>query len=387
MKILILSTWDTYGGAARAAFRLHEALLQNGIDSTMLVDDSKSDLNTVVTLQNKNLCEKIFKKLNKIMRMFSDKLSLVKYEKTMTKKFGTFSPQIISNKKLVNRINEINPDIVHLHWICGGFLSIENIAEIKAPIVWSLHDMWAFTGGCHTVAEQTRTYGVDDMPLCCEMCEKYAENCGNCPLLGSKKTKDLSFSVLQRKKKSFAKAANMTIVGVSGWMANCAKKSAVFVARKSVVLPNPLDTKIFKPIPKDVCRELWNLPKNKKLVLFGSILATSTPYKGYDKLLETLNKIKTKNVECVVFGSREPKDPPKIPQKIHYIERLLFSTYFTCTRNMPAKGRREEVESLVSPVFLLGTFENNTIAFFRYSRSNFNSAQKILIYLLCRVGA
>ncbi len=82
-------------------------------------------------------------------------------------------------------INEINPDIVHLHWINGGMIKIEDLLKIKKPLVWSLHDMWAFTGGCHYDEE----------------CQKYKQNCGNCKVLGSKKEKDLSRKVWNRKKR------------------------------------------------------------------------------------------------------------------------------------------------------------------------------------------
>jgi len=332
MKILIINTSDTNGGAARAAFRLHEALLQSGIDSTMLVMDKKSDINSIITVKYKSVFGKIS---DRFISPQLNKLPLIKYRKTATKNFGPFSPQITSNKKLLQTINEINPDIVHLHWICYGFLSIEDIAKIKVPIVWSLHDMWAFTGGCHLVAEQVPPHNGKGMPPCGEMCNKYTTNCGNCEFLGSEKTKDLSFNVLKRKKKSFAKIKNMTIAGVSRWMADCAKKSTVFADRNVVALPNPLNTEVFKPISKEISRNLWNLPKDKKLVLFGAISSTSTPYKGYDKLIEALNKITVENVECVVFGASAPKELPQIPQKIHYVGRLsddvsLTTLYSAC---------------------------------------------------------
>ncbi|MDR0305150.1 MAG: glycosyltransferase family 4 protein [Chitinispirillales bacterium] len=339
MKILIINTLDIYGGAAIAAFRLHEALLQNGVDSTMLVREKKSDVNTIITLQNKNLREKIIGKLSKIIGITLEGLFLIKYRKTITKNFGSFSQQIVSNRNLVKTINAINPDIVHLHWICYGFLSIEDIAKIKSPIVWSLHDMWAFTGGCHVVAEQVPQHSDKGMSRCCydidKMCNKYVENCGNCGVLRSVKKKDLSFRILQRKKRVFARIKSMTIVGVSKWMTDCAKKSAVFSNRRVVCLPNPINTNVFKQMDKIQARKLWNLPIGKKLILFGAVSATSTPYKGYDLLIEALNKISSPDIEFVVFGSSEPKDSPKLPHKIYYLGHLndaesLVALYSAC---------------------------------------------------------
>lgn len=344
MKILIINTSDIFGGAARAAFRLHEALLQNNVGSQMLVSDKKSDLNSVIKLVPKrNLIENIRYKAYKKMQ----KSALRKYKKKITKNWGPFSPQIIPNKELVKFINEISPDIVHLHWICSNFLSIEDIAKIKAPIVWSLHDMWVFTGGCHLVAGDK------------VMCDKYTQNCGSCDFLGTKKMNDLSFKVLQRKKKAFSKIKTMTTIGLSKWMQHCAKNSSVFAEKRVINLPNPINTNVFSPFDAKLSRKLFCLPENKKLVLFGAISATSTPYKGYDLLMEALNKINTENTEFVVFGSSEPKNPPKLPCKVHYLGLLhddasLALLYNACDVII-VPSRRENLSNVIMEALSCGT--------------------------------
>ena len=355
MKILIINTYDISGGAARAAFRLHEALLQNSVDSQMLVADKKRDINSIITLSNNDLREKISNELDKVVKTILGRLPLLKYKKTITKNWGPFSPQIVSNKKLVKTINEINPDIIHLHWICGDFLSIEDIAKINAPIIWSLHDMWAFTGGCHYVAEQVSSRDCESNT----MCDKYTQNCGNCDFLGSKKAKDLSFRVLQRKKKAFAKVKSMTIIGLSKWMQTCAKSSSVFADKRVINLPNPINTNVFKPFDKKLSRKLFSLPENKNLVLFGAAGATSTPYKGFAELTEALSKIKTENVEFVVFGSSEPKDPPKLPYKVHYLGHLhdditLVLLYSACDV-MIVPSKRENLSNAIMESLSCGT--------------------------------
>jgi len=361
MKILMISTYDITGGAARAAFRLHKVLLQNKIDSKMLVATKNSDENSIFILKKskKNLIEKIFSRLHK--KFILNRL-LIKYKNTMKKNWGPFSLQSVSNKELVKTINKINPDIVHLHWICHNFLSIEDIGRINAPIVWSLHDMWAFTGGCHYVAEQVSPHNDKEMTPCGgykEICDKYTKKCGNCDFLGSNKTKDLSFNILERKKKTFKKKGNMTIIGLSEWIADCAKKSSVFSNQKILCLPNPIDTNIFKPMNKHQARALWNLPENKKLVLFGAISATSIPYKGYDLLIEALNKIDTKNIEFVVFGSSEPENPPKLPCKTHYLGHLhdditLVSLY-SASDVMIVPSKRENLSNVIMESLSCGT--------------------------------
>ncbi len=297
MKILIVNTSDMQGGASRAAYRLHKSLLAQNIDSQMLVENKTSDDFTVLS-QFKNTI-KYFNKL----RWAIDSLWVDSYKnKTQT----IFSPSWFGFSNIVNKINDINPDIVHLHWICGAMMRIEDIALIKAPIVWSLHDMWAFTGGCH----------YD------EVCSGYKDSCGSCKVLGSSKDNDLSRKVFNRKEKTFSQIENMTIVGLSKWLSNCANHSTLLKDKKHVSLPNPIDTNIFKPFDKEKARELWNLPKDKKLVLFGAMGATSDPRKGFDELSNALKNIENKNIEFVVFGSSEPKESQNFGFKTHYLGYL-----------------------------------------------------------------
>ena len=140
MKVLIVNTSDISGGAARAAYRLHHALLDADIDSQMLVQTKSSDDYTVIASDGK------ISKGMATLRPTFDTLPVRIYKKR-TKTL--FSPACLPSFGLAGRINALNPDVVHLHWINGGMLRIEELARIKAPIVWSLHDMWAFTGGCH----------------------------------------------------------------------------------------------------------------------------------------------------------------------------------------------------------------------------------------------
>jgi len=297
MKILIVNTLDIQGGAARAAYRLHRSLLAQNIDSQMLVQNKSSDDFTVIAQEKKTT--KYFNKLRPII----DSLP-ARFYKERTKTL--FSPSWFGFSNIVDKINEINPDIVHLHWICGGMIKIEDIAKIKASIVWSLHDMWAFTGGCH----------YD------ENCNAFENSCGNCKVLGSDKERDLSRKVFNRKQKTFSQIENITIVGLSKWLNECSKGSTLLKYKKHVNLPNPIDTNIFKPFDKEKARELWSLPKDKKLVLFGAMGATSDPRKGFDELSHALHKLESRDIEFVVFGSSKPKESQKFGFKTHYLGHL-----------------------------------------------------------------
>ena len=297
MKILIVNTSDIQGGAARAAYRLHQSLLAENIDSQMLVQSKSSDDFTVLAATGK-----IAKGFNKF-RSTLDSLPVRAYKgrsKTL------FSPAWLSFSSIVDKINALNPDIVHLHWIAGGMMCIEDIARIKAPIVWSLHDMWAFTGGCHYNEE----------------CRAYTKNCGSCKVLGSYKNNDLSKKVFSRKQKTFAKVDKMIVVGLSGWLNDCSKNSGLLKDRFHINLPNPINTTRFQPFDKNKAKTLWNFPEGKNLVLFGAMGATSDLRKGFNELSKALHNLNDDTIELVVFGSSQPENPQNFGFKTHYLGQL-----------------------------------------------------------------
>ncbi len=335
MKILIVNTFDIQGGAARAAYRLHRALLENGMDSQMLVQSKSSDDYTILAET-----DIIRKKFNSLRRIF-DGLP-VRFYKNRTQTL--FSPAWFPFSNVVDEINKINPDIVHLHWICDGMMRIEDIARIKAPIVWSLHDNWAFTGGCHIMWE----------------CDKYKENCEACPRLGSNKENDLSRKIWHIKEKTFAKIPKMTIVGLSRWLAECAGKSTLLRDKKVVNLPNPIDTNTFKPFDKDKARELWNLPCDKKIVLFGAMGATSDINKGFKELSKALQMLdKNLNIEFVVFGSSQPQNAPDFGLKTHYLGSLhddvSLVTLYSAVNVMVVPSLQENLSNAIMESLACGT--------------------------------
>jgi glycosyltransferase involved in cell wall biosynthesis len=160
------------------------------------------------------------------------------------------------------------------------------------------------------------------MSLSVGACERYTNSCGACPVLGSDKEYDLSKKVWIRKNKVFKKI-NMVIVCPSKWLHDCSKKSSLLKDKRHKIIPNPIDTDLFKPIDKSISRKIWNLPQDKKLIAFGAINAISDIRKGFKELSGALYKITDKkNIELVVFGSNEPKNPPDVGFKTHYLGHL-----------------------------------------------------------------
>ncbi len=281
MKVLIVNTSDIIGGAAKAAYRLHRALLSQNINSQMLVQDKSGDDYTVLSEANK-----IKKYINKL-RPLIDSIP-VRFYKNNGKTL--FSPSWLGFNNIIKRINEINPDIVHVHWVAGGMMRIEDIAKINAPIVWSLHDMWAFTGGCH----------YD------EFCANFKNDCLECKVLSSVNCR-LSSKGLSRRKYIYNKIRHLRIVPTSYWIKNQATDgfAAKYIDR---VLYNPLDTSLFKKFPKQAARNFFNIGTDKKVILFGSIGVSSDKRKGFEKLLSALSLLKTRSFVLLIVGSTKPKD-------------------------------------------------------------------------------
>ena len=298
MRVLIVNAYDNMGGAARASYRLHQSLLEKGIESTMLVQNKFGD-DFAVGVYTKSIYQNVWEKI----RGIADQLP-VKFYKKRSKTL--FSPSWIGFNDAVNQINFENPDVVHLHWISNAMIKIEDLVRIKAPIIWTLHDNWAFTGGCHIMWE----------------CEKFKKECGLCPRLGSTTDIDLSRKIFRRKSKTYAKLPNMIIVGLSKWITNCTKESSLLKDHEIVNIPNPIDTNIFKPLDAKYARSLWNLPTDKKLVLFGAMSATSDINKGFKELVGSLDFLNDENIEFVIFGSSEPKEKQPFKLKTHYLGHL-----------------------------------------------------------------
>jgi len=333
MKILLINTNDSGGGAAIATYRLFMGLKNEGLDVAMLVQN-KATSNYQIIAPEGNIS-----KLWAILAPTLDQLPVKRYKKrTRT----LFSPAWITNAKILKMIEAYAPDVVHLHWITGGMLGISALGKIKFPIVWSLHDMWAFTGGCH----------YDDG------CEAYQMRCGNCKVLGSSRNKDLSTKVFQKKQKIFQKR-KMTIVSLSGWLNKCARRSHLLKDHRHVVLPNPIDTTIFKPFNKKQARELWRLPQDKKLILFGAMEATSDPRKGFKELHTALQSIALPNVEVVVFGSTEPPNPPDFGHKAHYLGQLSddisLVTLYSAADVMVVPSLQENLSNTIMESLACGT--------------------------------
>lgn len=298
MNVLLINTSDISGGASRSAYRLHKGLQIIGVSSQLLVQEKYSHNKTVLAPKLR-LSQGIAR-----AKLTFDALPLKLYPQRDT---TTFSLQWLPDR-VQARATQTAPDIINLHWISGAFVQIETIAKLKRPLVWTLHDMWAFTGGCH--------YSGD--------CDRYTELCGACPQLGSSKNWDISRWIWQRKTKAW-KNLNLTIVTPSSWLAQCVKASSLFRDRRVEVIPYGLDTQKYRPMNQKVARELLNLPDDKQLLLFGALQATGDQRKGFHLLKPALDELSANGwnnkLELVVFGA-DKADSTNFGFKSHYLGTL-----------------------------------------------------------------
>lgn len=283
MRVLIINTSEQTGGAAMAANRLMEALNTHGVKAKMLVRDKVTDRITVVRIPHSPL-EKL---------RFVWERACIWMHNRFSKK-NLWAMDIANTGYDVTQLPEFKEaNIIHLHWVNQGFLSLNDIQRILASgkhIVWTMHDMWPMTSICHHSAD----------------CMHFQEHCHDCFLLNAPGEKDLSYRIFERKKEMMTHG-RVTFVGCSQWITNLAKQSALLKGQRIVSIPNAIHANIFHPAPQTSARQQYGLPADMKLLLFGSLKVTDKN-KGIDYLIEAIQQLvregKAQNLGIVVVGTR-----------------------------------------------------------------------------------
>ncbi len=289
MRVVHVSTFDTLGGAARAMRGLHDALRASGLDSRALVQEKRSDDPTIEACAASDFPRTLG------WRQLADVWPLMRYrnKRVMHWTRGRVGAGVAA------RLDELSPEIAHLHWIGRGFVSVREIGALRGPVVWTLHDSWAFTGGCHVP----------------ESCTRYREQCGACPLLGSRRENDVSRRTWLEKARAW-RDVKMTIVTPSRWLAACAAASGLLKNRRIEVIPNGIDTRVFRPEDRHAARSALGLPADRRLILFGAMHAGTDRNKGLHLLIETLASRRW-DADLVIFGARDPRVAEGCGLKVH----------------------------------------------------------------------
>ena len=320
MKVLSVNTNDTHGGAARAAMRIMQGVQQHGVETQMLVKEQHSRDTAVVSLHQflpKN-------KLYRIADWVAQKLKNKYYHRLWRPYIKTKENVFMSDSRgtrMGGALQRLDYDVLHLHWINQRFIKLQDLPENK-PIVWTLHDSWPFCGVCH--------YFLD--------CERYQTHCGDCPMLHSGKEKDLAYRIFEEKLRAY-RNLNLHIVTPSRWLGECAKQSALFGRFPVTVIPNCLETDVYRPLSEQEIDErlLVAIQQNqalqsvkraagekaaKPLILYGAMNAATDRIKGFASLLSALQTLDKQEFESnlVVFGASESDLPMQFEHiKVHFI--------------------------------------------------------------------
>jgi len=298
MRILQVSTIAQLAGAGIAAYRLQQGLRCLGADAWMLVNRQRSADPYVVTPAAKT--DKLLARLAPLLDRLPGQLSGLDMDRVS----ASWVPD-----RLVHRVSAVAPDILNLHWVNDGFMRIETLPRLRQPVVWTLHDMWAFSGGEHYVGDSRRY--IDGYTA------------ANRPPRES--GVDVHRWIWRRKRKAWAGLEDRVVIAApSRWMADCARQSALFRDFRVEVLPNGIDHERFHPVEHAVARRILGLPEDRKLILFGAGSATSDRRKGFHLLVEALQKLEARvnpaAYELVVFGASAGDNP--CTMKTHYLGRL-----------------------------------------------------------------
>ncbi|UKJ08252.1 glycosyltransferase [Solitalea lacus] len=279
MKIVHISAANSSVGAGMACVKLHEALLNENVESKILFLTRQS-----AGCTNSSFYENTsLKKLKRKLLTFADRFLLKYYTR---RKPEIFSPGLFGIDLSTNTDVQ-SADIIHLHWINHAFIDIKDLFKLNKPIVWTMHDCWTFTGGCHYFFS----------------CDHFKKDCGKCQVLNSGKQNDLSNYIFKRKKKYYPKL-NIKFLAISNWMKEQAKLGTLLKNESVDVIPSGIDCNVYNSTTSLDLREKLNLKIDDTIVLMGAQHLNS-PFKGVQLSIDALNQYQDKKLKIITFGGGE----------------------------------------------------------------------------------
>lgn len=279
MKILHISSANFSTGAGIACVKLHEALLNENVQSKILFLQNQSiDIPNTTFYENTKI-----KSIKRIFLTFVDRFLIQYYTK---RKSEVFSPGLFGIDVSKN-VEVQNADIIHLHWINHAFIDIKDLLKLNKPIVWTMHDCWAFTGGCHYFSS----------------CNNFKKDCGKCQVLNSDKQNDLSNYVLNRKKEYYPKS-NIQYVAISSWMKGEAKASTLLCKESIEIIPSGINCSVYNFRDSKDLRGKFKLKNDDTVILIGAQHLNS-PFKGVQLSIDALNQYHEKKLKVITFGGGE----------------------------------------------------------------------------------
>jgi len=276
-KVLHLSTYAANGGAARAATALHQAMLTEGVESALWTA-SGNRFAVARTLDR---------------QMWRLQRSPTKTWRSPAQ-FGSLS---------ASEINASDADVVNLHWITDGFLSIKEIGKITKPLVWTLYDMWSFCG--------TEHYGVDTPDA------RWRTGYTKANRPANESGMDLDRRTWEAKRDHWSPSRSAP---ASTWLTHAASTSALMGRWPITRIPHVVNTDVFSPRDKVDARRKLGLPEESPLILFLASAGIQDDRKGFDLLEQALPAVKAAHpdVSLAIAGPPNPQyiSPSGIP--IHW---------------------------------------------------------------------
>lgn len=300
MRVTHLVGASMLSGAGKAVAAIHEGLTDAGVDSSLIQSHGAARADTSTLEMG------LIGKLGRYARTVADRQI---GRALMAGGDGRMvSPAVFGSPVVKHRVGS---DILHIHWINDGGFRLPFIRALPNRTVWTLHDQWALTGGCH--------YAFD--------CRRFETGCNSdCPAMGP----GAMLARSMQRAKARAVRNGVHAVAVTSWLGRTAERSPVFAGQKVRTIPNTVDTQAFWPVPQSVAREALGLPQRRHLVLMGH---TSSGYvKGADLLSQALNQIQSRPraLDLIGFGSLDGPLATKYTKhfgRVHDVPtlRLLFS--------------------------------------------------------------
>ena len=335
IKVTHLTQSDYDGGAARAAFRILNSLNEDkSLDCILRVNKKITN--------NKKVIESSFQRqfFNHLSCYLSIKIqNLQKTDNSILHSLSLF-PSFLDKE-----LNKSSADIVHLHWVQGEMISIEEISRIKKPIIWTLHDSWPFCG-----AEHHPNGFLDNRYI-----DGYKKENRNKKHYGL----DLDRWTWERKYRNWENP--MTLVSPSSWLASCVKKSKLMSNWQVKVIPHPLEVNTFRPYTKVSSRKKFDLPLQKQLILFGSLNRFDNVLKGWRIFEQTIDLISRSlpNACVVIFGSQKPQFIPVLKLKVFFIGRIsddnLLASLYSAVDLIATTSNVESFGQTISEAHSCGT--------------------------------
>lgn len=307
MKILFINTSETAGGAAIAARRLIHALSRQGVSARMMVRDAEESPTgkPAGTLSGVETVGGRFKRLPFLWERFRIWIANGFSRRGLWRVDIANAGLPITNSQAFREA-----DVIHLHWVNQGMLSLAELGRILQSgkrVVWTMHDMWPCTAICHHAGT----------------CDRYHSHCHDCPQLVRPSRKDLSSRVFSQKIKTYG-LGHITFVCCSEWLSDQARKSALLTGHDVVTIPNTYDATCFRPMSRTEARQELGLPQDKALILFASYKVTN-PQKGLDYLMRAFRYLTDLNIGLIIVGqmAEAASDSPVADR----IDTLPFKRY------------------------------------------------------------